>query len=581
MTRAHPRQVRGAWERIPEGARIALHPAMRAALALRILVRSNREIVDATHTQPTALELHQRAEECIASAVAGLAGLQLDRAESGGALGLLDALHVLLSTLPLAAARSPADFAHWIQILVHIPCITKASIAEAELAINQVTVQDRMGVSSALRRALAVAMIGALSHRLDAASANCYRQLSIIAKNLAGVLLAARVRGQRDGQEAHAAALGSDLCLGQVGSDGGGGGRSNPIRNPIHLPTTTVHDPRGGKSVLSAAMVRAMETGGEEEEDLRRMVCQVVCVCAIAQLLLHWASLLPALPHVAAEGAGRGVKLEWAFLVTGMRSLLDEVRGVGQSAAWPRACAAKALQQLLGEQDVWHRVPTTLRADWADCLVDALDSEAHDTASSVLLLQACDSEGSMAALMWSPHRMSRAISVILTRMHALAADAAKEGADQGVASKESGAIHVSIPSEGVVNRGPITSQELRWAALSVLVRFMLLVGTMRGVGGGKVLDEQAALELVSDWRGVALPQVLVLFRACTARSLNPWCVQGVFILVLVWEATDARPSLKDILTQSHSAPAQSRRAPNSRFGGIWNFLSVAVPRAPS
>ncbi|MGB1594413.1 MAG: hypothetical protein ACPIOQ_16785 [Promethearchaeia archaeon] len=557
MTRAHPRQVRGAWERIPEGARIALHPAMRAALALRILVRSNQEIVDAT--QPTAVELHQRAEECIASAVAGLAGLQLDRAESGGALGLLDALHVLLSTLPLAAARSPADFAHWIQILVHIPCITKASIAEAELAINQVTVQDRMGVSSALRRALAVAMIGALSHRLDAASANCYRQLSIIAKNLAGVLLAARMRGQRDGQEAHAAALGSDLCLGQGGSDGGGGGRSNPIRNPIHLPTTTVHDPRGGKSVLSAAMVRAMETGGEEEEDQRRMVCQVVCVCAIAQLLLHWASFLPALPHVAAERAGRGVNLEWAFLVTGMRSLLDEVRGVGQSAAWPRACAAKALQQLLGEQDVWHRVPTTLRADWADCLVDALDSEAHDTASSVLLLQACDSEGSMAALMWSPHRMSRAISVILTRMHALAADAAKEGADQGVASKESGAIHVSIPSEGVVNRGQITSQELRWAALSVLVRFMLLVGTMRGVGGGEVLDEQAALELVSDWRGVALPQVLVL----------------------VWEATDARLSLKDILTQSYSAPAQSRRAPNARFGGIWNFLSVAVPRAPS
>ena len=73
MTRAHPRQVRGAWERIPEGARIALHPAMRAALALRILVRSNQEIVDAT--QPTAVELHQRAEECIASAVAGLAGL--------------------------------------------------------------------------------------------------------------------------------------------------------------------------------------------------------------------------------------------------------------------------------------------------------------------------------------------------------------------------------------------------------------------------------------------------------------------------------------------------------------------------
>ena len=526
MTQAHPRQVRGAWERIPEGARIALHPAMRAALALRILVRSNQEIVDAT--QPTAVELHHRAEECIASAVAGLAGLQLDRAESGGALGLLDALHVLLSTLPLAAARSPADFAHWVQRLVHIPCITQASIAEAELAINQVTVQDRMGVSSALRRALAVALIGALSHRLDAASANCYRQLSIIAKNLVGVLLAARVRGQRDGQEAHAAALGSDLCLGQGGSDGGGGGRSNPIRNPIHLPTTTVHDPRGGKSVLSAAMVRAMETGGEEEEGLRLIVCQVVCVCAIAQLLLHWASLLPALPHVAAEGAGRGVNLEWAFLVTGMRSLLDEVRGVGQSAAWPRACAAKALQQLLGEQDVWHRVPTTLRADWADCLVDALDSEAHDTASSVLLLQACDSEGSMAALSASPHRMSRAISVILTRMHALAAD----GAKKGVASKESGAIHVSTPSGGVVNRGRITSQELRWTALSVLVRFMLLVGTMRvpGVGGGEVMDEQAALELVNDWRGVELPQVLVLLRACSAHSLSTWCVQVFFFL---------------------------------------------------
>ena len=78
----------------------------------------------------------------------------------------------------------------WLQQLVLIRAITHASVAEAELAINSVTMTDRMGASSPLRRALAAVLVAALSRRLNARGPSCFRQLSIISKNLAGALQA-------------------------------------------------------------------------------------------------------------------------------------------------------------------------------------------------------------------------------------------------------------------------------------------------------------------------------------------------------------------------------------------------------
>ena len=171
-------EVRGAWERIPQSTRDALQPAMRTALALRILALRSQEgnsRVCGTDMskKPSAQEMRQRAEQTIAIAVKGLSTLELDGSESGGVLGLLDALHVLLSTLPMSAACNVcAVQCSWLQRLVQIPFIMRASVAEAEHAINQVTMTDKMGASSHLRRSLAVALIATLSRRLNSKGAH-------------------------------------------------------------------------------------------------------------------------------------------------------------------------------------------------------------------------------------------------------------------------------------------------------------------------------------------------------------------------------------------------------------------------
>ena len=346
--------VRGAWERLPAATRDALRPAMRSALALRLISvrRAEAALVGA--------EMRRRAQESMSQASSALAKLdeELESEEGGGVLGILDALHIceyttparaapppcaapslllarradtprrlllhaVLSTLPLhAACSSCAELCSWIQELVRIRPITHATVAEAERAINSVTMSDRLGASSPLRRALAVALVAALCRRLNARGPNCWRQLSIISKNLAGALQASRAA----------------TCAGRAPAAGLAGGGT---RNPIHLPTTTsAPATRASKSVLGAGLVRAMEAGGEEEEEQARAdLCRMVCVSGIAQVLVHWAPILSQQLQVSGDG-GRGsggssyvaggdhVTLESAFLVTGLRVLLEEVADV-------------------------------------------------------------------------------------------------------------------------------------------------------------------------------------------------------------------------------------------------------------
>jgi hypothetical protein len=462
-------EVRGAWERIHATMRDALHPAMRrlaffqsfelifififrtaltkaksSALALRILAVRRAEAAfsfgSSNNTLASQSEMTSRAEESIILAAKGLGNLRLELDQSGGVLGLLDALHVLLSTLPLlAASKDSAQQCHWLQQLVQIPAIEQASVAEAELAINHVTMNDKMGSSSPLRRALAVALISALCRRLNSNGPNCWRQLSIISKNLAGALKSSR-----------------SLCGGASMAMGLGGGN----RNPIHLPTTTSVQTRAGKSVLGGGLVRALEAGDEDEEQGRANLCHTVCVSATSQLLLYFAPILSKqLQHSAATAAQMhaghaGVTLESSFLVTGLRALLEEVStpplhaphaasrdSIETEAAsrvsapplpaphaasrdsWPRACAAKALEQLFGNAlDVWHCLPLDARAEWVSLIVAALERAdvADDGISPMLLVRALDSNGSMAALSSCPHRMSRALSVLLGRLQLLA-----------------------------------------------------------------------------------------------------------------------------------------------------------------
>jgi hypothetical protein len=47
---------------------------------------------------------------------------------TGGILGLLDALHVLLATLPLSAQYNIADLCYWIRLLVQIPPVVQAPV---------------------------------------------------------------------------------------------------------------------------------------------------------------------------------------------------------------------------------------------------------------------------------------------------------------------------------------------------------------------------------------------------------------------------------------------------------------------
>jgi len=259
----------------------------------------------------------------------------------------------VLSTLPLhAACSSCAELQSWLQQLVLIRAITHASVAEAELAINSVTMTDRMGASSPLRRALAAVLVAALSRRLNARGPSCFRQLSIISKNLAGALQASRAApcGTPAGRAPPAA-----------GGLGGGLGLGGGSRNPIHLPTTTsAPATRSSKSVLGAGLVRAMEASGEEEEEeARAELCRMACVSGIAMVLLHWAPILQQ-AHTGAAGIASGsdggggggscaggdhVTLESAFLVTGLRVLFEEVAADSHGA--PALTSALRLSNVL------------------------------------------------------------------------------------------------------------------------------------------------------------------------------------------------------------------------------------------
>lgn len=109
--------VRGAWERIPAATRDALRPAMRSALALRLIsVRRTEAALGGGDT-----EMRRRAEESMAQASEGLAKLdeELDRADGGGVLGLLDALHICECTHP--RVRCPATFCRAL-IAAGAPC---------------------------------------------------------------------------------------------------------------------------------------------------------------------------------------------------------------------------------------------------------------------------------------------------------------------------------------------------------------------------------------------------------------------------------------------------------------------------
>ena len=312
-------EVRGAWERIPAATRDALHPAMRSALALRILaVRRAETACGGTVSLPTQLEIKQRTNDTICQAADALGSLELDDSETGGVLGLLDALHVLISTLPLSGNSNCAVQCNWLQQLVNICPITQASVAEAETAINHVTMTDKLGASSPLRRALAVSLVAALSRRLNSQGPNCWRQLSIISKNLSGALQASRT---------------ASFCC--AGSSASGTGLGGVARNPIHLPTTTSAR-QTGKSVLGAGLIRAIEAGGVgDDDDARVELCRLVCVSSLSQMLLYWAPILSKqlltsalaseVPTPQHNFRSDHATLESAFLATGLRSLLEEL----------------------------------------------------------------------------------------------------------------------------------------------------------------------------------------------------------------------------------------------------------------
>jgi hypothetical protein len=79
-------EVRCAWENVPSDVRTALHPAMRAALALRILFRHRAQaaVNGIQHRElPPADVIRQRAEESIRLAVRGLASLELEGRDCG------------------------------------------------------------------------------------------------------------------------------------------------------------------------------------------------------------------------------------------------------------------------------------------------------------------------------------------------------------------------------------------------------------------------------------------------------------------------------------------------------------------
>ena len=176
--------------------------------------------------------------------------------------------------------------------------------------------------------------------------------------------------------------------------------------------------------MLGGGLVRALEAGtgvgggaGEEEEEEkgRAILCRMVCVAASSQMLLQWAPILSAQIHISTAATGGSatggaasdhVSLESSFLVTGLRVLLEEIgsmkdmrwQDVGGGAAWPRSCAAKALEQLLGKLDLWHCLPGSSRVDSVCLIVKALECRCFDTSCRVLLLRALDSTGSMNAL---------------------------------------------------------------------------------------------------------------------------------------------------------------------------------------
>jgi len=90
-------EVKGAWERLDASMRNALHPAMRGALALRILAVRQAEGggFGADH-RPKAAEVRKRCEESIVLAANSLGVLKLD-SETG----------LIAPSNPLAALHVP------------------------------------------------------------------------------------------------------------------------------------------------------------------------------------------------------------------------------------------------------------------------------------------------------------------------------------------------------------------------------------------------------------------------------------------------------------------------------------------
>jgi len=73
--------------------------------------------------------------------------------------------------------------------LAQAKCLESAPVREIEVAINQLAIQDKLGGTCLVRRALSVALLARLATRLQPGE-HCETQLSIITKNIAGALSA-------------------------------------------------------------------------------------------------------------------------------------------------------------------------------------------------------------------------------------------------------------------------------------------------------------------------------------------------------------------------------------------------------
>ena len=100
--------MRGAWEKLPGALRNALHPAMRSALALRILSVRRAE-VSSKDKEPSAAKVRKRCDDTIALAASSLGALDLAHCQDTGGASpspfVLDAL-----TCVSAAVRHGGSF---------------------------------------------------------------------------------------------------------------------------------------------------------------------------------------------------------------------------------------------------------------------------------------------------------------------------------------------------------------------------------------------------------------------------------------------------------------------------------------